>query len=283
MRRRKKHFLYGRYLSDQRTKLFRFCTRFNSLGIFILAAAAGLDLSIYGCRMAIPLRIVPAVLMLTLIIACRMLRRKMLPFLSIGHGAVLVLLIGMELGRVFLAYHLPGSCRIEAAEAVTGLIVLMFIVFLFSYHLRRYVPLIIAGPYVIFLAVVLFFSQLRTEGLVMLIYPTGFLILLVPITSFIEKGFFHEFWLRLIAERRREKLQEELSRVEELNTKLEDTKEALEREIEERKQIEHRLEYLAAYDELTGVYNRRAGIELLKHSLEVARRRGIPLPSPSSM
>jgi diguanylate cyclase (GGDEF)-like protein len=115
---------------------------------------------------------------------------------------------------------------------------------------------------------------MKAEEMVMLIYPTGLLILFVPITSFIEKGFFHEFWLRLLAERRREKLQEELSRIEQLNTKLEETKESLEREIEERKQVENRLEYLAAYDELTGVYNRRAGIELLKHSLEVARRRG---------
>jgi len=92
-------------------------------------------------------------------------------------------------------------------------------------------------------------------------------------STLIERVYYREFRMRYLAERRREKVNEELSRYENLNKKLEETKQSLEKEIEDRKKAEKKLEQFAAFDELTSVYNRRAGLELLKEALHYAKRK----------
>jgi len=47
-------------------------------------------------------------------------------------------------------------------------------------------------------------------------------------------------------------------------------------DISRRKDLEERLERLATTDELTGLYNRRRGVEVLEHEIERARRSGAP-------
>ncbi len=48
-------------------------------------------------------------------------------------------------------------------------------------------------------------------------------------------------------------------------------------DITERKQLQQRLERLASYDDLTGIYNRREALKRLKQTIRAARRNGHPL------
>lgn len=80
----------------------------------------------------------------------------------------------------------------------------------------------------------------------------------------------NEYRMRLLARQSKEELEREVEHVRSLN-------ERLEREIEERKAMEAELERRAAMDDLTDVYNRRAGMEILRQSFYLAERNSQPL------
>lgn len=161
-----------------------------------------------------------------------------------------------------------------------GVLFLMIVVsaeFLPAFALRSLIPLSVGVPLLFWY--VLGYALIEPEPLfgMLALFP-----LIAWITSsltalVIERAYYREFRMRYLAESRREKLKEELTNVESLNRKLEDTKQSLEKEIEERKSIEKKLEQFAAIDELTAVYNRRAGLELLKEAHHFAKRKQHPL------
>jgi len=161
-----------------------------------------------------------------------------------------------------------------------GVLFLMIVVsaeFLPAFALRSLMPLSVGVPLLFWY--VLGYTLTEPEPLFMMLalFP-----LIAWITSsltslVIERAYYREFRMRYLADRRREKVKEELTNVESLNRKLEDTMQILEKEIEERKAIEKKLEQFAAIDELTAVYNRRAGFELLKEAYHLAKRKQQPL------
>ncbi len=79
------------------------------------------------------------------------------------------------------------------------------------------------------------------------------------------------------AERRSAELGKDLEALKERTLELEREVARLQKEIEERKAIEVVLEQRAAIDDLTGVYNRRAGFEILKQSIYLTERYAQPL------
>ena len=72
-------------------------------------------------------------------------------------------------------------------------------------------------------------------------------------------------------------LERDLEAVKGRTSELEREVARLQKEIEERKAIEVVLEQRAAIDDLTGVYNRRAGFEILKQSIYLTERYSQPL------
>lgn len=72
-------------------------------------------------------------------------------------------------------------------------------------------------------------------------------------------------------------LQKELGTLKERNEELERKVARMAKEIEERKAVEAVLEQRASIDDLTGVFNRRAGLEILKQSIFLTERYAQPL------
>ncbi len=149
--------------------------------------------------------------------------------------------------------------------------------FLPAYSLRQVLPVCIGLPLLMWYAAAYFLLDSGPETMILALFPLAAWVLGTLTSTLIERVYYREFRMRYLAERRREKVNEELSRYENLNKKLEETKESLEKEIEDRKRVEKKLEQFAAFDELTSVYNRRAGLELLKEALHYAKRKQQPL------
>ncbi len=163
------------------------------------------------------------------------------------------------------------------AASVLVLMLLASAEFLPAYSLRSIVPVCIGVPLLAWYLTGFWLLEPDPALIVLAFFPLIAWVLGTLTSVIIERVYYREFQMRYLAEQRREKAKEELIRYENLNKRLEDTKEKLEREIEERKSIEKKLEQFAAFDELTAVYNRRAGLELLKEALHYAKRKQQPL------
>ena len=164
-------------------------------------------------------------------------------------------------------------------QAASVLVLMLFssAEFLPAYSLRSILPVCIGVPLLAWYLTGFLLLKPDPALLILAFFPLIAWIIGTLTSLIIERVYYREFQMRYLAEQRREKAKEELIRYENLNKRLEETKEKLEREIEERKSIEKKLEQFAAFDELTAVYNRRAGLELLKEALHYAQRKQQPL------
>jgi diguanylate cyclase (GGDEF)-like protein len=182
---------------------------------------------------------------------------------------------------LFCAYSLAIIyCNYPVVWQAGGVLFLMIVVsaeFLPAFALRSLMPLSVGLPLLFWYILGYTLTELEPLFVVLALFPLIAWIIGSLTAIVIERAYYREFRMRYLAERRREKVKEELTNVESLNRKLEDTKQSLEKEIEERKSIEIKLEQFAAIDELTAVYNRRAGLELLKEAYHFAKRKQQPL------
>ena len=189
--------------------------------------------------------------------------------------------------EVFLHVFLVGAFSIVIlyydftivwqAASVLVLMVLVSGETLPAYSLRSVIPVCVGLPLAAWYAAGYFLLELDSAVLVLAFFPLIAWTIGTLTSVIIERVYYREFHMRYLAEQRREQAKEELIRYESLNKKLEETKQKLEKEIEERKSVEKKLEQFAAFDELTSVYNRRAGLELLKEALHYAKRKQQPL------
>jgi len=162
----------------------------------------------------------------------------------------------------------------QQAVGASYYIIVMGIFFLGSFSLRSSLPFLTAFP-LLFLVTLLMISGDQLSSLNVLVLFPAVVWMMFSITSIVvDRLYYREFLMRLLAERRREQVLQELKHTELLNEQLEETTGSLKKEIEERKTIEKSLEQFAAFDELTSVYNRRAGLEVLKEALHYAERKG---------
>ncbi|MFW6360125.1 MAG: GGDEF domain-containing protein [Spirochaetota bacterium] len=186
----------------------------------------------------------------------------------------LFILLGSAFSMVLLYYDFSIG---RQASSVLVLMMLVSVEFLPAYSLRSVIPACIGFPLLAWYVSGFWLLELDSALLVLAFFPLIAWVIGTLTSVIIERVYFREFQMRYLAEQRREKAKEELIRYENLNKKLEDTKQRLEKEIEERKSVEKKLEQFAAFDELTAVYNRRAGLELLKEALHYAKRKQQPL------
>ncbi len=174
---------------------------------------------------------------------------------------------------LFSLVRLPDQDLRWLAAGAGVYFVLMGFCFLTAFSIRLYLPLLLALPLAGLFTALLLKGEVRDYSMLSVLFLTLAWILCSSASLAAERLYYREFRMRLTAERRREKADEQLHRAEVLNTRLEETTDRLMQEIEERKAVEKSLEQFAAFDELTSVYNRRAGLEVLKEALHYAERK----------
>ena len=257
--------------------LFRILPPFALYGLGILLMFALLERYVWAVPQLVLFKLPVAVLLLmTLVLrltAPGTLRRKV-ELIHGGNLALLSVAAAAQLGWYLVA---SGEAAAVAAVVLGEQVTAMLCVFLFGRCLRSAAVWIAGGPYLLAAGVSIAAAEMTVEHVLLFSFPLPVLPVLYAVGRIEAKLAFRDFKMRRAAERKRAKLQEELGREELLVRRLEDTREALRKEIEERKEVERGLEQIAAFDELTSVYNRRAGLEVLKEALHYARRNGLYL------
>lgn len=189
------------------------------------------------------------------------------------HAGVFLAWNGAAALVVYSLVNLPEQDLRWLAAGAGTYFVLMGFCFLTAFSIRLYLPLLLALPLAGLFMLLLVKEQLSDCSVLSSIFLTLAWILCSSASLAAERLYYREFRMRSNSERGREKAAEQLHRAEVLNTRLEETTERLIQEIEERKAVEKSLEQYAAFDELTSVYNRRAGLEVLKEALHYAERK----------
>ncbi|MGC9311223.1 MAG: GGDEF domain-containing protein [Sediminispirochaetaceae bacterium] len=189
------------------------------------------------------------------------------------HAGIFLAWNGAAALLVYLLVSLPEQDLRWLAAGAGVYFVVMGFCFLTAFPIRLYLPLLLALPLAGLFLVLFLKGQFRDYSILITVFLTLAWILCSGASLAAERLYYQEFRMRFTAERRREKAAEQLHRAEVLNTRLEETTDKLMQEIEERKAVEKSLEQFAAFDELTSVYNRRAGLEVLKEALHYAERK----------
>jgi diguanylate cyclase (GGDEF)-like protein len=193
------------------------------------------------------------------------------------HWANLGLVSCAASAQLLWLYTAGGEASVPTVLVTAELVTAILCVLLIGYPYRSAAVLVAGVLYAAAASLALVLGQPGAAGWAPLLYPLPVLALAYLLAQIEEKLSFSEYHMRYSAERSRAKLQEQLGREEMLVKRLEETRAALEKEIEERKEVERGLERIAAFDELTSVYNRRAGLEVLKEAFHYARRNGLSL------
>ncbi len=173
-------------------------------------------------------------------------------------------------GYTFTSYLLTDGQTSPGGNNPLVLITTLFFVFIFAAGARPYFAIVVLPPIMILTGGLLIRGAVPLSALAHLSSVWVFALAGIAASLAQERVFRNEFEMRRLAHRRGEELELEIERVRRLNQKLET-------EIEERKAIEEELEKRAAMDELTDVYNRRAGMEILTQSIYLAQRNKQPL------
>lgn len=176
----------------------------------------------------------------------------------------------MTCGYTYTTYLSTESETLLGASSPLVLVTGLFLLFAFASGARRYFASIVLPPLVLLTIGLLIHGRIPAAALAYL--TSGWIVAAAGIAASLaqDRVFQNEYVMRSLAAIRKEELEREIERARELN-------ERLQREIEDRKTIEEELERRAAMDELTDVYNRRAGMEILTQSLYLAERNKQPL------
>jgi diguanylate cyclase (GGDEF)-like protein len=197
--------------------------------------------------------------------------------INLIHKANIAVIACAAAAQLLYVYTSSGLSSPAADWALTEEVTAMFGLLLYGYSCRTAAAGIAGISYLAAAAAVVLHGGVQGDIGLYLGFPLLVLLIVLVSARVEERISYSEYRRRRTAERNRARLQEELGREELLVKQLEETRAALEKEIEERKAVERGLERIAAFDELTSVYNRRAGLEVLKEALHYARRNGLYL------
>lgn len=189
-------------------------------------------------------------------------------------------------GHIFLMYSLllqsilllnfeimKSSLDLVAVGSISGgVCITIFVVYIFSFGATRWIPWIAsfsifpAFIYIIFESV----GRLDPEVFVLLSNPIlSWMVMLVLVRSRLKRDE-SEFMSRWNLNKVNEKLNSEFEKVKVLNGKLEKEKESVDQLLEQ-------LKDKASQDEMTGAFNRAAGLDILNKDLDFASRHNVEL------
>ncbi|HDQ15178.1 MAG TPA: hypothetical protein ENN41_10235, partial [Sediminispirochaeta sp.] len=247
--RKSRHRIYQKFLEEQQERLSRNFPRLLQLWFALWFAALFIEIYRPGRRYGF----FTLALLLLLLLAVFLVRKAAPHFFyknkSRLHGLIVfVLSLHAATSTAGLLWQGGGS-QLWYIVLVTFYSVVMFFSFVFAFSLRNLLPLLMGVPLMGVMGSIWFGPDFG--GIKMIPLCLSFLIItfvMLSVSSRIaDRIYFREFWIRVIAERRGEKLREELQRAEMLNAELQRTRERLEREIGEREETARMLEQFAAF------------------------------------
>ena len=186
------------------------------------------------------------------------------------HFLSLLGVMSMTCGYTYMTFLLTGSEPVPGGSSPIVLVTTLFFLFVFASGARRNFAAIVLPPLAVLTGALVLHGGMTVAVLAHLSSAWIFAAAGIAASLAQDRVFHNEYTMRALAARRGEELELEIERARGLNSQLQ-------REIEERKAIESELERRAAMDELTDVYNRRAGMEILTQSLYLAERNKQPL------
>ncbi len=152
---------------------------------------------------------------------------------------------------------------------ITALIVNIFIIFILSAPMRRYLKYIIGLPF-LFFCILLVVARPDIAAIYLTYYSNPAIIIIVVIfmSNSQERLEFNEFYMRKLAEDRKEQYESQVIVQKALNEKLETA-------LVENANLNEELRNQVLYDHLTGVYNKGPGLEILEKDLDYCKRNKI--------
>lgn len=178
-----------------------------------------------------------------LLLSCKVFKAKpniIVPFHVLNLLCGILMMAGLAIVKSQSSYF---NHSLKLSSITGGMVTMIFILFVFSSGARKYLSYIVLIPLMILIGYFSLGSNADWVDISFFINPLVAGIGASVFTFYQEKLQFQEFKMRKLAEVR---------------------KNLLEEEVKERKILEEKLKKQAAYDELTGVLNRRAGFELLR-------------------
>ena len=210
------------------------------------------DRAIFGERYTIllPMRICFAVACLLYMILYFSVFRKSPKWGYYFYGLAL---FAMQISGMYCAWVLftGNPTPMQQFGMVGGVSLQIFGMYLVAGGFRRSLWLLNGVPLAFLLSGLIFFYKISLDEFGLFSNPIGLVALTIVLGIFDEKLRFQEFYSRRLAEER--KIQ-------------------LEIEIEHRREAERKLEVLATTDELTGLFNRRATIRILRKYQALSER-----------
>ena len=266
------HSVDADYLVESRKKTLTLGRLFSVLAVLIvllfsiqdLIGSHGLHFLFWRC-----IGFVPAILFL----AAGAALFKRAPVLIVAfHAIVLFGVFSMACAIAYFRFIGPSLPVLAQTGMAGALLAVIFVIYIFAAGARRYLGAVVLPPLLV--VTVLLLIEGRMDRALVTHVSMTWLVALACVAMAIADERVHrgEFAMRKLAQERKGELESEVQIVKELNEELNATLEALRKEIDERKAMEAVLEKRAAIDDLTGVYNRRAGLEILKQSIYLTQR-----------
>jgi len=206
-----------------------------------------------------------------LVISFTKLKNKM-KYVKMFHYLILLSLIMMVSNIVITIFSKENIDELIRMGSIDGLILILLIAFLFSGYLKHFYWLIII-PQIYMYSILLFYIDMNLKNLRLFTNPIIITILIILLFNYKRKLFLKQYYLIKKNLMQKNKLQKKVTKLEELNIKLNELNDELEKEIKEKEVLQRKLKKKANIDELTNLLNRRALFEVIQNIFKYDRKR----------
>lgn len=230
------------------------------------------DLFIVEMPILIYSRLITIITMITFLVLSFTNFEQEYKFIKIFHYLILLSLIMMGCNIVLTIFAKEGTDKLLQIGSIDALILFLLILFLFSGYIKYFYWIVII-PEVYMYLILIFYLKMELGNLILFVNPIIITILILLLFNYKRKLFFKQYFLIKKNLIQKEKLQEKVGKLEELNLKLKNLNEELEKEIKEKEILQRKLKKKANIDELTNLLNRRALFEVIQNIFKYNRKR----------